>query len=415
MAAASELDQNIYQVCQEDCVTDYTTSKGHTRNCDDPKTANFIQSCYTPSVEESRLRQLIGANWNTYIPAILEGFPTRSYRGVIHTMQSIAYPSYQQAIHPLFLENTDKFKWCNDIICIYKAGNINLFHISVHSPKPKFYMGNHKKAHACGAYPRYGAVDQGMIHYKIERKYDIAFPDLGRPVKKYNAHANGTLSESEQKLSDHLYFSTSPSVEKNNIAIFHEFVYRQFIYHWNACIAYLLHHNDPTGDWVNMAVPPIMAQNIKPDLLAAATDGISPRPITALKWAALMREIPIISDTFERGQHNAPLFMEKPSATKPSASKPSATKPSASKPSATKSSATKSSPTKSTNVTPVKKGKLIMTKGIKIVKSSKAPASAPTLRRSHSTRSNRSASSTRSTSSKRSHRSHNHSHNHSLG
>jgi hypothetical protein len=253
MAALSENDVDINTVCSKPCIKYYKRDNAPDTLRECPKGLLSNVPCFVPGNQDHAVYSLFGIRWNDYVRPILENFFVRGLNDrhhIFRQMIRLLFPTSNGDINPNFT-NTDDFKKCKDAICGYrihiKYGYYDLFHISLHSMKPRYIQGKTPRIFGCAAYPL-AQLSQGAFHYKIDANSSL-HPIDPAPFKELHAQINGTFSPSI------IPFAISKSNEnEQNYAIFHEYIYRRFINYWNRCVDYVNQKqnlNGPDTPWSN--------------------------------------------------------------------------------------------------------------------------------------------------------------------
>ena len=327
MAALSENDDDINTVCRTPCVKYYKRDNAPATIRECPKGLLSNVPCFVPGNQDHAVYSLFGIRWNDYVRPILENFFVRGLNDrhhIFRQMIRILFPTSNGDINPNFT-NTDDFKKCNDTICGYrihiKYGYHDLFHISLHSMKPRYIQGKTRRIFGCAAYPL-AQLSQGAFHYKIDANSSL-HPINPMPFKELHAQINGTFSPSI------VPFAISKSNEnEQNYAIFHEYIYRRFINYWNRCVDYVNQQqnlNGPDTPWS----PPKNHMSDERDNLSSIKEDIQKaiRVATPLRNSASKQEV-LLFNPFT--QEMIGLIQTKQSAASAAAASPAASAASAS-------------------------------------------------------------------------------------
>uniref|UniRef100_A0A6C0KTE2 Uncharacterized protein n=1 Tax=viral metagenome TaxID=1070528 RepID=A0A6C0KTE2_9ZZZZ len=265
MAAESDLDQDIRELCREKpCVQKYTDAQtGQIIDC--PRrfqltAAAFRQSCYVAEGDDAAFfAALKGYDpQGEEISKILIGFEKvlknegEHFRALLHApFQSLQPldPNTPINIHEEFVTNPS-FQYCGNRLCAYYMQSKHpvgkdlihhgIFHISLHKSYSRYIKGTKGKAFACAAWPRHDN-SQGAFHYKIDRRTSTQrFPEKYLPYREFVLNSNGTIGESANGFRHNLRLLTNdPEINSyltDDLVLLHEYIYLQFIHYWNRCI-----------------------------------------------------------------------------------------------------------------------------------------------------------------------------------
>lgn len=258
-------DDGDDDVCNRPCVSDYSISDPEYQDrdeqkCDDPltKSYEFGAQCFKADTDHARFYKKIGKNkWMTYVPIILESFiykchlnnthETNVFRKVL-THFDTGYGAISIHINHHQREN---YKYCGDMIRFYKIQyrkQVQLkdfFHITLHTEKPRHIFFQTRNRSACAAWPRRYGDKKGSLHYRIDATSKIFDPALRpannkKPYKPFLPIRDAKLASSP----DNRFIQSDEwrgDVESNRtLSVIHEYLYIQFIRHWNRCITAVL-------------------------------------------------------------------------------------------------------------------------------------------------------------------------------
>lgn len=258
-------DDGDDDVCRKTCVSDYSVSDPEyqdrdEKKCDNPLTKpyEFGDQCFKADTDHARFYKKIGKNkWMTYVPIILESFiykchlnnthETNVFRKVLNHFDR-GYGAISIHINNHQREN---YKYCGDMIRFYKIKyreQVQLkdfFHITLHTEKPRHIFFQTRNRSTCAAWPRRYGDKKGSLHYRIDatsKTFDPALRPANnkKPYKPFIPIANAKLEPSPANRfiqSDEWH----GDVDSNRtLSVIHEYLYIQFIRHWNRCIIAVL-------------------------------------------------------------------------------------------------------------------------------------------------------------------------------
>jgi hypothetical protein len=258
-------DDGDDDVCRKTCVSDYSISNPEYQDrdeqkCDDPLTKpyEFGAECFKADTDHARFYKKIGKNkWMTYVPIILESFIYKCHLNNTHETNVFRkvlnhFDRWYGAIS-IHINNhqRENYKYCGDMIRFYKIkyrDQVHLkdfFHITLHTEKPRHIFFQTRNRSACAAWPRRYGDKKGSLHYRIDATSKTFDPALRpennkKPYKPFVPIVNAKLASSPANRfiqSD----QWGADLESNRtLSVIHEYLYIQFIRHWNLCITAVL-------------------------------------------------------------------------------------------------------------------------------------------------------------------------------
>jgi hypothetical protein len=172
---------------------------------------------------------------------------TNVFRKVLHNFDS-GYGAISMHVDNHDREN---YKYCGDMIRFYKIGYReqkhlkDFFHITLHTEKPRHIFIQTRNRSTCAAWPRRYGDKKGSLHYRIDttnKTFDpVHRPDNNKkPYKPFFPIANAKLAPSPDNrfIQSDQWHGDVESVR--TLSTIHEYLYIQFIQHWNRCITAVL-------------------------------------------------------------------------------------------------------------------------------------------------------------------------------
>ena len=270
MAAANPDDDDIIELCEQECVSDVIDVKTNEQyDCNNPKTKKyeFIANCYTFDDDyRTFYKKITTDRWKLYIPLILKSFPNQCHLNNSH--ETNIFRRFLSKIngHAKFISshfsNNSNFNFCGDLVCNYRIqihnNTRNFFHITFHSEKPR-YIRNHTRSHyTCGAWKKNVGDTKGSFHYRVDaanNKFEEGFENHQKPYKRFHPDddlKNGRIKEDNGQRFSLGNWSQDGKAERDSLCILHEYIYLQFIKHWNRCMDSMFNNkpiNDADAPW----------------------------------------------------------------------------------------------------------------------------------------------------------------------